>query len=41
MSHDGRIVFGLAADECAAPDVDALAAGTEGSLAELGKLPGS
>jgi hypothetical protein len=32
------MVFGIVGDERAAPDLEVLAAGIEGSLAELGRL---
>ena len=40
VSYDGKLAFGLAGDERAAPDLDVLAAGIEASLAELGELSG-
>jgi diacylglycerol O-acyltransferase / wax synthase len=38
VSYDGKLVFGLAGDDRAAPDVDILAAGIQDSLTELGEL---
>lgn len=40
VSYDGQLVFGLAGDERAAPDLDLLAEGIEASLAELSALAG-
>jgi hypothetical protein len=41
MSYDGGMTFGIAGDERAAPDLEVLAAGIEGSLTELSALCGS
>lgn len=40
LSYDGKLAFGLAGDERAAPDLEVLAAGIEASLVELGGLCG-
>lgn len=40
-SYDGEVVFGLAADRAAVPDLDVLARGIEAALAELGSLADS
>jgi diacylglycerol O-acyltransferase / wax synthase len=39
LSYDGQLVFGLAGDERAAPDLDVLAEGIEASLEELTAMP--
>jgi diacylglycerol O-acyltransferase len=36
VSYDGNVVFGLNADRATVPDLEAMQAGIERSLAELG-----